>query len=543
LFEATGGKCSKVQLMAIFDKFSIAPWAKISLTYFAIISFGLAQPLFNSIQLFRREFDFDLFHVLLIVFFFQYFLTALLVGVRYIFRRWAVAIDFVMIFGLVVSLLRQIQQNYSLILEVSTSFKFAMIAGMLILAILFALYSRRLIFIIGVPAGILSPIFGLFFLQFIFTHPLPLTSSSPAVVQKFSALPPVFLFALDELSLKILLDKENKIDEKKFPNLSAFSKDSVWYRQAITHHPYSQFAFLSMFTGKYVTPKLKSDFGNDIEIVPERSLLKNLRTSGYLVNVYSNHFGCSNRLFNCRKYVTQDNPLFLWRVFSTFLETFGPEVLLFRYLPFLHSYQLMDEYATTLEFAKHAQPGNFYFAHMLISHAPYLFDRNGGFRHTKHYSLVPGADNSQALISYREQVRFVDTNFGNLISVMKKSGAYDKSIILLIADHGNCWTDDCPGRIYPSRINVIETSLSRIPIMIKAPKLAPRIDDGDFQLVDVFPTVMDILGLPIKESENLDGRSGMRSTEPTRKRLFFINPTATPVDVGLPVKAVKVEKN
>jgi arylsulfatase A-like enzyme len=79
--------------------------------------------------------------------------------------------------------------------------------------------------------------------------------------------------------------------------------------------------------------------------------------------------------------------------------------------------------------------------------------------------------------------------------------------------------------------------------MIKAPKLAPRIDDGDFQLVDVFPTVMDILGLPIKEFESLDGRSGMRSTEPTRKRLFFINPSVTPVDVGLPVKAVKVNKN
>ncbi len=133
---------------------------------------------------------------------------------------------------------------------------------------------------------------------------------------------------------------------------------------------------------------------------------------------------------------------------------------------------------------------------------------------------------------------YVDRQLGQFVEALKKSGLYDTAVIAITSDHGNCWTEKCPGRIQAGRIKIVEDELVRVPTMIRAPGLTPRVDDGDFQLVDIFPSIMAAAGFPLDYVDSLDGRSGLVSTTPTRMRPFYQFPTSKPVDVGLPARAV-----
>lgn len=66
--------------------------------------------------------------------------------------------------------------------------------------------------------------------------------------------PPIFMFVLDEFPLVHLLDAQGEIDENRFPNFAAFSKDSTWYSNATTVHDYTLKAVPSILTGRNPIP-------------------------------------------------------------------------------------------------------------------------------------------------------------------------------------------------------------------------------------------------------------------------------------------------
>ena len=343
---------------------------------------------------------------------------------------------------------------------------------------------------------------------------------------------------IDETSLPLIMNEAGEIDPDAYPNLHAFSKDSVWFRQSVTHHPFSEDAFVSFISGRYVIPELDQVFVVDAETIPPRSLPRELMSRGYAVQMYSNYIGCGAQEFKCTRYLSKDSSFFMWRVFEKFIHTFGPDFIFYRWLPFLHGAQYQEEHTVGLGYAKNGRPRNLYVLHRLMSHAPYLYDRNGDYLYSPHLSLVRGVDFEATLANYREQLRYLDRQFGELVSALKQSGMYDTAVIAVTADHGNCWRDECPGRVYAEHIAVADPELTRVPTMIRAPGLAPRVDNGDFQLVDVFPTIMDAASITLDYEAELDGRSGLRATSPVRFRPFYQFPSGSPVDVGLPARAV-----
>ena len=97
---------------------------------------------------------------------------------------------------------------------------------------------------------------------------------------------------------------------------------------------------------------------------------------------------------------------------------------------------------------------------------------------------------------YFAAVTGVDENFGRLIEKLKKDGIYDDTIIVLTADHGEML---CGHRLWSKHV-WYEESVG-IPFLIKyGDRFIKGRTDNILNGVDIMPTLLSLMGLPIPES-------------------------------------------
>jgi choline-sulfatase len=93
---------------------------------------------------------------------------------------------------------------------------------------------------------------------------------------------------------------------------------------------------------------------------------------------------------------------------------------------------------------------------------------------------------------YDEQIGFVDAAVGEVLDRLRRSGAYDDTLIVLTADHGDAFLEH--GALAHSTTPYEE--LVRVPLVLKLPanRHAGREITVPVRLVDVLPTLLDLLG-------------------------------------------------
>ncbi len=103
-------------------------------------------------------------------------------------------------------------------------------------------------------------------------------------------------------------------------------------------------------------------------------------------------------------------------------------------------------------------------------------------------------DRGSSQAAYRGEVEYTDSELGKFISLLKEKGIYDRSLIVVTADHGEGLGDhneDGHGMF------LYETTV-HVPLIIRAPKPFARRTVGEtVELVDVAPTILDLLGIPV----------------------------------------------
>jgi arylsulfatase A-like enzyme len=97
--------------------------------------------------------------------------------------------------------------------------------------------------------------------------------------------------------------------------------------------------------------------------------------------------------------------------------------------------------------------------------------------------------------AYDEGIRHVDSEIGRLFDELSRRGLYDKTLIIITADHGEEFMDH--GSLGHGR--TLYEELIRVPLIVKFPCPGPHCDSrtvlAQVELVDVFPTVMRVIGL------------------------------------------------
>ena len=118
---------------------------------------------------------------------------------------------------------------------------------------------------------------------------------------------------------------------------------------------------------------------------------------------------------------------------------------------------------------------------------------------------------------YDQEIYFNDQSFGKLLDMLKTRNIYDDAIIVFTADHGEeFYEHDGVGHgrtLYNEQI--------KIPLIIKAPCIEPGEHQEWAQLIDIYPTILDVLG--IQAPYPLDGVSLLQPTDPTRPLYFEEN--------------------
>lgn len=104
------------------------------------------------------------------------------------------------------------------------------------------------------------------------------------------------------------------------------------------------------------------------------------------------------------------------------------------------------------------------------------------------------------LAVYLGTVSYFDSNVGALVSYLKEQGIYDQSLIVVTAPHGE--TLQHPQ--LPYQHFLLAPDSLRVPLIMKLPaangiERGARVK-GVFDLIDLFPTVMDIQGVPYPSS-------------------------------------------
>jgi arylsulfatase A-like enzyme/predicted Zn-dependent protease len=94
--------------------------------------------------------------------------------------------------------------------------------------------------------------------------------------------------------------------------------------------------------------------------------------------------------------------------------------------------------------------------------------------------------------AYRGEVEYTDAELGKFIAFLKEKGLYERTLIVVAADHGEGLGDhdeDSHGMF------LYETTV-HVPLIVRAPRpFAVRTVAKTVELVDVAPTVLDLLGV------------------------------------------------
>ena len=104
---------------------------------------------------------------------------------------------------------------------------------------------------------------------------------------------------------------------------------------------------------------------------------------------------------------------------------------------------------------------------------------------------------------YQAEVAYTDFQIGALIRGLEKRGLLEETLVVFTADHGENFGEG--GLFFEHGDNAREAGL-RVPLVFSGPGVAVnRTDPTAVSLVDVAPTVLDLLSVPVGQA--LDGES------------------------------------
>jgi len=298
---------------------------------------------------------------------------------------------------------------------------------------------------------------------------------------------------------------------KTTPYLDKFAEESVLFETVISAEPWTPPAHASMLTGLY--PKhhrVHWDVNLPEEVVTLPELLSE---AGYLTAGFTGH----------------GTWMLPWRGFSHGFDVYSTPDL---FRDFFETYELVRSWMD-----EHATPATFLFFHNYDIHSkfapenelPYFpvsdeylhfarqFDpapalERAGQKKYLATDLLQAFNSSQISPTDRERdyiialyddcIRMVDLGLNGLFDELRQRNLYDSAMIIVTGDHGESFGEH---GLFLHR--EVYESCCRVPLIIKFPhgRFKGRRITGIVQLIDIFPTILDVLGLTVPVET--DGRS------------------------------------
>jgi len=130
----------------------------------------------------------------------------------------------------------------------------------------------------------------------------------------------------------------------------------------------------------------------------------------------------------------------------------------------------------------------------------------GAIGETAHFSE---AAMRRVVLHYLASISLVDDNVGRLLQALEDTGQMENTVIVFVADHAEFLGNR--GLLRKPSIHVDE--LIRVPLLLRLPgaTAAGRRVNGMVELVDVYPTLLGLLGIPVNPGvQGMDWSGALR---------------------------------
>jgi choline-sulfatase len=100
---------------------------------------------------------------------------------------------------------------------------------------------------------------------------------------------------------------------------------------------------------------------------------------------------------------------------------------------------------------------------------------------------------------YVAEIMFADAQIGRLLAALDRLHLTDRTIVIIAGDHGEGLGEHAE----PAHGLFVYDSVLRVPLIIRAPSLSPGRTDVTARLVDIVPTVVELLKVPGPRTDGL----------------------------------------
>jgi Sulfatase len=392
---------------------------------------------------------------------------------------------------------------------------------------------------------------------------------APATAQN-SRKGPIVMVLMDEFPLVSLLDHRGRIDKRLYPNFARLAGGSTWYRNATAVTGMTGWAVPSMMTGRYPAEDrlpITSQFPDNLftllggsyhykthvfegmsqlcppDICPDAK--KSGGSGGLLGQAPPGQGGLRAVLRDSTKLwseiasprePTQDPAATLQE--ATVDVAAGPDTS-----PadptrrqIVKGYKRGIGFQRFLSSIRPTDPNQraLYFVHVLMPHQPWKYLPSGRTYPERTTGLgrlaVNGRWTSEVWpvesIHQRHlmQTAIADRMLGDLVKRLRATGLYDRSTLVVTADHGIAFKPGMDARANP--INAAAPDALWVPLFIKRPdQHTPSTTDVNWEHVDLIPTLADIVGFRVPWStEGVSWADPSAAKRQRTEKLFYPRP-------------------
>lgn len=371
--------------------------------------------------------------------------------------------------------------------------------------------------------------------------------------------PPIVFIFLDEFPLRALLDANGEIDARLYPNFAKLASGTTWYPNATGVSGWTPFAAPAMLTGRYPQKAVAAHYlaypqnlftwlGGTYKVRAFETISElcppticNDVPSGRSTGLYAMAHDTAHIAKEIvSPYRSRQDPT---QQFSENSTVNDKPVTDKTQLPnamwrFAEAGKNQPErFVKFLEGLKPSSKPTLHFLHLLLPHAPWRYLPSDHAYLPVPTSYVPprhpgekqgtlSGDPVLAFLGKQRlllQLAYTDHLLGTLLDRLKSTGLYDKSMLVVTADHG---TGITPGARSRKMDDKNPADLNWVPLFVKTPgQQEAKVDRRNEQQVDLLPTIADVLDIDIPWK--VDGQSMFGPARTTTDKLWYDTPGVT----------------
>ena len=240
------------------------------------------------------------------------------------------------------------------------------------------------------------------------------------------------------------------------PNLNTWSQGSTIFERGYCQVPHTSFSLASLMTGTYLKSELRAAPNRQY-----RTLAHALRRYGHKT---AGFFPPAVFYIDRSDFTEQEK------------DRFGFEYVKYQYAS---AEKRVDQILAFLR--RHPKERVFVWAHFFEAHEPY--------KARKGFDFGAGAQDR-----YQSELAYIDHQIGRLLAHVRQE--MPRTIVAVTADHGEAFGEH---NSHYHGNNLYEAQV-RVPLLISAPGVKGRRVKGPAQVIDLAPTILSLLDIPVPAS-------------------------------------------